>query len=147
MSYQIKCDHCGHTKTAYAQTLNVHLLQAFIALCAFYINRKRPAGIAELDLDPVQYTNFQKLQYFGLVDRTPKGYVPTRNGFAFYYGEARIPVTVYTMESEVLPESHEAVRESAKARQRVFIHEIIRTHYVQRPEWQAQASPQASLFA
>lgn len=135
---------------AYTHSLNKQLVEAFIEFCEVYFSRCRPINLQQdlIDLDKNQYNNFQKLQYFNLVERIPgRGWIPTKIGIAFYYGEKPVMNPVATLGGNVLPDNHEAWRTHSSGRRLIFIHEVCSTHYKKRPEYQAEASPQSSLFS
>ena len=109
MKYVNVCECCGSQITAYTHKLNQPLANALRQLVVFYERNGRACKLQkDLPLTINQYNNFQKLQYFKLVQRTKKGYFPTRKGSAFVYGEIKVYDMVATFGSTILDYDHEA---------------------------------------
>ncbi len=147
MKYQKECECCGHVITAYSHHLNKPLVQALKQLVVWYEDTKKPANLqANLNLSKNQYNNFQKLQYFGLVQRTEKGWYPTDIGFQFIYGEISVYNKVATFGKDILGYDHEAWKKVKVKPQMVFVEDIDRDSYKTRVDYQNEKSKQKRLF-
>lgn len=121
------------------------MVNALRQLVDWYESTKLPANLQkDLNLTKNQYNNFQKLQYFGVVQRTEKGWYPTVSGIEFIYGREKIPNRVATIESDVLPDGHPAWNTTEKFPVLMGVTEIDHTSYKQRLEYQEEKSPQMS---
>ena len=60
----MKCESCGHTLREYRHSLNKGLVQALQKLAT-----KGEAKLSDLNLTVNQHNNFQKLQYWGLIEK------------------------------------------------------------------------------
>lgn len=146
MKYQETCGSCGHVKTAFVHHINKPMVNALRQLVDWYERTGKPANLQKnLDLTKNQYNNFQKLQYFGVVTRTDKGWFPSSTGIAFIYGNTRIPSHVATVESVVLPQNHPAWDETNKKPISVDVTEIDHTCYKVRVEYQEEKSRQIEI--
>jgi len=147
MKYQKECQCCGQSVTAYTHNINRQMIEAFIKLIEQYDKKKVPVNInQELGLDHNQKCNLPKLQYYGLIVRTPEGWLPTKQGHQFYYAEIGVLSPVATMGNELLSEDHEAWKTHEKKRKTVFINDIVANHYKRREEYQEEKSKQERLF-
>lgn len=152
MKYQETCDCCGNKITAYTHNLNKPLVSALRQLVDFYQDTQidhRVSGkvcnlAKDLKLTHNQLANFQKLQYFGLVQDTKGGWYPTQLGIDFINGVERVYSPVATFKSEVLPFSHEAWKTHSKP-VLVGVKEIDETSYKQREEYASEKSGQSGL--
>lgn len=81
------CDCCGARLVEYKHVLNAGLVDAFVELS----KHAEPTALTELDITRNQWTNFQKLRYWGLVENTDKGtWFVTK--FGHYWMEGRVDV-------------------------------------------------------
>lgn len=110
------CPTCGHEATAYWHPVTKGLVQALIkvrrAVIAkgdYSIHTSRDMNGTPYELTKMEYSNFTKLRYHGLVakdDSKGKGYwILTRRGAKFLKGEISIPEKVKTLNNEVLDRS------------------------------------------
>lgn len=73
MSYRVKCPNCGHETRAYLHKLNQPLVFGLRKLVIAYSKKHKRIKLHDLELNNNLFTNFQKLQYFGLVQRNAEG--------------------------------------------------------------------------
>jgi len=98
------CPHCGAKMVEYRHVLNAPLADALTRLR----DHGGPVNIKNLDLTREQWTNFQKLRYWGLVRKTcdAKGkrvggtWEITRKGLDFIKGCTAVPRTMWTYRGE-----------------------------------------------
>jgi hypothetical protein len=98
-----KCPHCGAKIVRYKHAINVWLVKALrqLASCG------GTANIAEIGLTHNQVCNFQKLKYWGLVEKGDDDgtWTVTERGYAFLAGEEEIPKQAITFRGQT--ENHE----------------------------------------
>ena len=95
------CQCCGHTTREYRHKLNKAMITALYQL----YRRGVPSNLQkELVLTKNQYNNFQKLQYFKLVERVvgTSLWKVTELGNLFCDGSIGIPNTAYTFGKTIL---------------------------------------------
>lgn len=147
MKYQEKCECCESVLTAYTHSINVPLVKALRQLVDFYEKQKSPANLQkDLSLTKNQYNNFQKLQYFDLVVRTPKGWFPTQYGMNFIAGTVFVPNFVATLGSKVIEKGHPAWKTHKKTQEFINVKDIDSDSYKHREEYQAEKSQQLNLI-
>lgn len=137
---------------AYPHNLNTSLVIAFCKFAEEFIRTKQPVNVCNAQefsgLDFNQRNNFQKLQYFGIVTRSKDGYILTKFGEEFFYGEEKCAQKVATLDNEVLSYSHPAW-EGEKPVQWKYIYEYLNEQdfsWKKRPEYQEEASLQQRIF-
>ncbi len=126
------CPACGHKSVEYKHSINRTLVSGLARL-------NQVGGQARLDamhLENTQFTNFQKLRYFGLAMPTNLNneWVLTNHGLWFLQGRIQVPRFVITRNARVIRTSPELV----------YINEI-KDCIEYKAAWQAQAS-QPTLF-
>lgn len=148
MKYHITCPYCQHTKTAYTLPLNQGMLEAFIKFADLFIIDERPKKKGEIGLSNPQYSNFQNLRYFGIINQSEKGkeWFLTEKGKEFYYGDIGLPSPVAFMEGESLTSDHEAWETHEGERKTIFIKDVLTYYYKQKPEYQEEKSDQYSFI-
>lgn len=101
MKQRQTCEHCGHTTYEYKHKINKPLISALYQL---YM-KGQPTNLQKgLILSKNQYNNFQKLQYFKLVEKV-KGtslWFVTEKGKDFCDGYLSILDTAYTFGKAIL---------------------------------------------
>lgn len=120
------CPCCGRKIVKYKHKLNFVLIRGLAALK----NAGGTATLKELKLDVSANNNFQKLKYFGLVEKLDGStiYQLTEAGELFLLGKSRAPEEVYTVDGNVVE-----IGES------ISINEVeVPVQY--REEWEYQAS-------
>lgn len=85
------CTCCGQKIVSYRHRLNKTLLN-----CLYKLSRKKIGSLKELGLTNNEFANFQKLKYFGLVDKIKSSYILTLKGKKFINGEETAPSYVIT---------------------------------------------------
>ena len=149
MKSQTTCPCCGHKVTSFTHALNSGLGRAFVAMVEAYLATSRPINInTELELTHNQIANFQKLRYFGLVKSIERlGWVPTTLGLAFYYGEVKIYTPAASRGNVPLADTDPAWLTQKKPRKLVNLADVLGGPwaYKQRPQYQAEKSPQQTL--
>ncbi len=99
------CDHCGAKMVEYKHSINSGLA---IALSRLY-KHGQPAKLKELDLTINQFTNFQKLEYWGLVKKNDQNlWEATRQAERFFLGFP-IPRSVWSYRGEWVRSSDEII--------------------------------------
>lgn len=104
MKYYTECEHCGHKIVAHVHRLNKGLVDAFCAFRFFYGN-----GIGnpnKLALTHNQKANWQKLQYWWLVQRVKWGWRVTQKWDDWWFDRCSIHDIVATMQNKVLGVTH-----------------------------------------
>lgn len=94
------CPCCGRKIVEYKHKLNSVLIRGLTAL-------EMAGGMAtlkELSLDVSAHNNFQKLKYFGLVDKVDGSFIYkiTDLGRIFLAGKFSVPSEVYTVDGNVV---------------------------------------------
>ena len=137
MKYSDVCTQCDHVVTAYTHNLNYQLVGALEQIVLFHLKQDRVCNLQkDLDLTKNQYNNFQKLQYFGLVEHTEKGWNPTEKGIGFIRGKSVVYNKVATYGKEILPNDHVAWK--SEKRQPKMIHIGGIKNYVWKPKAEYQ---------
>jgi len=103
-----RCPHCGSSVQEHRHRLNRPLVEALerVAREAEYL--PKPVHISKLGLNHGQLANFQKLQYWGLVEAyvTPENkrrrgwWAVTIHGLNFLFGRTSVPRNVWTLHSK-----------------------------------------------
>jgi hypothetical protein len=123
------------------------LVSALRQLVDYYEDNQIPANLQkDLHLTINQYNNFQKLQHFGVVKRILEGYLPTRKGIDFIYGNLSILNSVASLNNETLLPTHRYWDTAKRQPSYVYVHEICRTSYKQRKEYQSEKSLQSTIY-
>ena len=139
MKYKKTCECCRQTITAYTHNLNKPLIQALRQLVDFYDTNRRECNLqGDLRLTKNQYNNFQKLQYFKLVQRTEHGYYPTQKGSDFIYGKVPCFNSVATYGKDVLEYNHEAWVTHKSQPYKVMVSDIDQFAYKKREEYKEE---------
>ncbi len=109
MKLREKCSHCGTIIQSYSHSLNKPLVEALRQLYDFNIGNNITANLQKnLTLTKNQYNNFQKLQYFGLVERMSVGWSITQKGKNFIEGLIAISDKAMTFGGKVVLPPHKA---------------------------------------
>lgn len=148
MKYKEECECCGHVATAYTLPLNKSLTNAFIKFVEKYQKTGRGLSKGEIGLTNSQYSNFQNLRHFGIIQQAGKGnkWFPTRKGMQFFYGEIGLYTPAGHIGGNTLPDNHRAWDTHDRDRELKYIHEVEETHYKRRPEYQQEKSNQYQLI-
>jgi len=78
------CEHCGAKIMKYWHKLNKPLCSALIR--AFQAKGFKEFSLREINLSHEQKCNFQKLKYWNLINKSPKGWIITKEGENFVLG-------------------------------------------------------------
>ncbi len=100
----LRCPHCQAKMIEHSHTLNPSLAIALKKL----IMHKKPAALSELDLTNNQYTNFQKLKYWGFVKNENGKWTALDRAIEFFMNSP-VPKYVYTYRGEVKRTSEETM--------------------------------------
>jgi len=148
MKYQEKCPCCGHVRTAFIHKLNKPLVKALRQLVDFYGENKSGCNLQrDLNLTKNQYNNFQKLQYFDLVIKTPEGWLPSAVGMSFILGSCKSWDKVATIESTILNREHEAWKtHKGSVPKPISVQEIDVESWKNRQDYQSEKSRQTTLM-
>ena len=97
------CDHCGAKTVSYGHSLSRGLVGAMLVFSRL---GEGPHLLSASQVNISQYNNFQKLKYFGLVEKAGEGphsgiWRITYLGWAFLRGEHNAPKRVRTYRGEV----------------------------------------------
>lgn len=98
------CPHCGAPTVEYRHSFNRGLAVGLYEL----FRKGGPCKAADLKLTPTQWTNFQKLRYWGLIekcreegeDRSNRMWAITEHGEAVCRGQRKFPQWVITYRGE-----------------------------------------------
>jgi hypothetical protein len=124
------------------------MVNAVRQLVDHYLRYKSFATLqGDLRLTTNQYTNFQKLQYFGLAFRTRKGWFPTPRAIAFIHGRIKIADRAMTFGKDILAPDHPAWQGVKVAEH--YVWQIDITSYKRAESYRAEKTVnpnQASLF-
>jgi hypothetical protein len=125
-----RCPHCEAKMVEYRHTFNKGLAQGLYELFAV---GGGPINLRSLKLTRTQWTNFQKLRYWGLVSRTREDgeWTLTAKGFDFITQGITIPKWVYTYRGDTVRFEGDAC---------VF-NEIHSPKYDKKPDYVATATP------
>lgn len=101
------CPHCGAGMKIHKQSLSLGLVNTFITFCRAVKGRMSTSLHLQDDvgLDKNQYNNFQKLKYFGLVEKDPNrtgNWIVTEKGIGFVSGRVTVPAVVKTFRNKVI---------------------------------------------
>lgn len=147
MNFNSKCESCGHVEAAYSHHLNAPLVKALRQLVDFYEKNQRFANLQkDLYLSKNQYNNFQKLQYFGLVDRTALGWFPTRKGTGFIYGEEKVFDKVATFKKDTLSPESDFWSDKKRKPFLISVGNINLDSWKKREDYQNEKSNQLHIF-
>ena len=125
MKYFNKCECCGNLVRAYSHSLNSQLVYGLEQLVSFWRKNKRGCNLqADLSLTKNQYNNFQKLQYFQLVENKKDGWYPKGKGCLFIDGTIVVESLVATFGKEILDSKHEVWQTAEKKPRMVHISSI-----------------------
>jgi hypothetical protein len=123
------CDCCGAKMVEYTHMLNLPLLTALLKL---YNAGHGEHHLRDLNLTYSERCNFQKLRYWGLVERREGGrWEMTMHGRFFARGEVRVPRAVQTYRAKT-------VRYSMLE---LHITEVTDGRWKQRIEWAEESVP------
>lgn len=106
MKYWTECECCGHKIVAHVHRLNKGLVDAFCTFRFFYWSNVGNPNV--LPLTHNQKANWQKLQYWWIVERVKGGWVVTDKGHDWRFDRISINDIVATMWKKILPYNHEA---------------------------------------
>lgn len=102
------CQHCGQSIMQHKQSLSRSLVNILFIVA----NRGLPSFHLQKDvnLNHNQYANFQKLKFWGLVERDENEsgkWKITKDGMAFLFGESMLPRSVWTFNNKVTAASQD----------------------------------------
>jgi hypothetical protein len=106
------CSHCGANVRAYKHRLNKGLIKGLLCL---YNVEGGVSKIADLPLTKNEFNNFQKLGFWGLVEKETVGgertcrWKLTKLGYDFILGRSLVPVWVETFRRARIGNSKEMV--------------------------------------
>lgn len=128
------CERCGAKMLKYRHKLNKPMVRALLKIYSVY--GENPVRISEVGLTHNQICNFQKLRYWGLVDKFKDNagdrrggvWFITMKGSLFLENRCALPLRVWTWRGEKCDEEQE----------QASILEID-AGYQFRPEWVEQA--------
>ena len=107
MSNKKICEHCGATMVEYKHGLSKGLCRSLAVVTLAFCDTE-PHEIRDMNLDYSHRCNFQKLRYWGLVekigDKDSKGglWRITEDGMKFAKGEISAPKFVWTYRGDVV---------------------------------------------
>jgi len=107
-----KCFMCKRPMKAYAKYLNDSLVEQLKEISAFLKKKNRKTFCAkEIWQDHNQINNFQKLGYWGIIEKTRKGgfWRLTRKGKRFLAGKIQLPKKVWVFRNQVVLEEDEHI--------------------------------------
>lgn len=141
MNFHSDCPCCGHRVSAYSIPLNKPLARSFLSFVDAVV-RAGGAGVPKsgFKLTNVQYTNFQKLRHFGLIDQIEHGkeWILTRLGVEFAAGRASVMSPTGTMNGKTLADDDLAWATHKKKRALVTIRDVLPDEWKPREEYVAE---------
>lgn len=142
MKYHEICKCCNHQATAYTLKLNESLASAFIKFAEKFLEDREGINKGDIGLTNPQYSNFQNLRYFGIIEQKEKGrkWYLTDLGEKFYYGETFVKSPIAFMNGVVLPSDHKCWETTDEKIELVSLRERLPEHYKKRPEYQEEKS-------
>ncbi len=122
-----RCPHCNAKMVEYRHSLNKSMVSALMTLAKRY----KPTALQELPLSKTQFTNFQKLRYWGLVERTKEEgkWDVTYYGMRFLQGEVQTCKRVWTYRGEFKKSEGESV----------WFHDLSDEPYLKREDYAREA--------
>ena len=106
MKKESVCPHCGAKMTAYWHSLSEMLCAALVHVYRY----EKPVNIAEIGLTHNQVNNFQKLQYWNMVENLGSGiWRVTLLGEKFCQGKISMPKRVLTFRNKTVEFSQDTV--------------------------------------
>ena len=127
--------------SAYSLGLTQYMIDAFKKFADQYISGGR-RGIKKgnIGLKNSQYTNFQRLRMFGLIQQYLKGseWYLTDLGEKFYRGEVSIVSPCGHLWNQQLPDSHPAWQTFKGTRKSYYISDKFPSQFKQRQEYKAE---------
>ena len=141
MKYSKTCNYCGHKITAYTIFLNSCMVAAFCKFTEKYLTRYGASlKKGEIGLSNAQYTNFQNLRHFGIIQQFEKGgrWYLTSLGKNFYFGKSGVTNPAGHLDGETLEYTHEAWKTHDKPRKLTYIDSFLPHQYKQRTEYQEE---------
>lgn len=151
MKYSKKCECCGHTVTAYTLPMNEGMIRAFLTFAIEYTRKrtKTRTGLkkGEIGLTNTQYSNFQNLRHFDLIQQEERGGIwhLSALGWKFFAGTATILTPAAHMGGVTLAPDHPAWSTHPHERRVISIRDVLPEEYKQRPEFQAEKSRQMTF--
>lgn len=128
------CECCGAKIVEYKHVLNKGLVSALFELAKF----NHPVSLSELDITRNQWTNFQKLRYWGLVgkelhaDGSGTGHwFVTSSGRAFIDNQFPMPKEAWTYRGETIRLEGSTI----------YFSDIYDPHYRERLDYARDAKP------
>lgn len=146
MKFHIQCDHCGHKRVGYTYRLNVGTVTMLRRLVDQYEQTKKPVENKTVSRTKAEYTNLCHLQYWGLIAKAQRAWVPTPLGIQFIYGEVSIPDLAGEMNSVPIPYDHPSWQTHKDKPTMVTVRDIDNFAYKQRVDFEAEKSSQTSLL-
>ena len=125
-----RCPHCEAKMVEYRHTFNKGLAHGLYEL---FVAGGGPINLRSLKLTRTQWTNFQKLRYWGLVSRTKEDgeWTLTAKGADFIIRGTTIPKWVYTYRGDTVRFEGEAC----------IFNEVHYPKYDKKPDYVATATP------
>jgi len=126
--YFEECGECGHKTRLYAHVINKPMVSA---LAQGYV-KKKPFNLQQdLKLTKNQYNNFQKLQYFDLVEKVvgTTNWTVTERGKLFLRGEITIENKAFTFGKRVIASSSPMIERLKPVIKMVHAMDIVKTDY------------------
>ena len=129
------CECCGAKVVEYKHNFNAALANSLHKIYVF----NKPLPLSELSLSRNQWTNFQKLRYWGLVNKVTDDegkrinclWQVTKRGVDFIEGRLNITKYVWTYRGDTTRFEGSEIR----------FKDIHEKHYKQRPEYAQEAQP------
>lgn len=138
MSNYCVCEHCWNRSKIHFHALSERLVRSFMLLVSECRRVWFKVKLRDLKLNVTDNNNFQKLQYFWLVNRDEKWYIPTELWYMFAWWQRWVWSRVATLNNERLPNYHscwDKKRDKFKPK-KVFIQDVMPKEYMTREEYQ-----------
>lgn len=140
MNFHHDCPQCLHRETAYTLHLSRKLVTAFLAFADARIRLGRPVSKGELGLEAAQYSNFQNLAHFGIIQQAERAgpWEFTPLGLRFLRGEVDLPTPVAHMAGRTLAEDDLAWATHKGERTRKTIRDVMPEDWRVREDYMAE---------
>jgi len=146
MKYHKTCTCCWHIITAYTINLSDVMVDAFQNFMRkSYDNWWNWLKKWDIWLKNAQYSNFQNLQYFWIIQKQWNKRYPTTKWNFWYNWLSLLTTPAWMMWWKTLPDDHEAWI-THKPRKKVSIYEFMRTSQDQKEKYQDEATKAKTIF-
>lgn len=135
------CECCGHKVTAYTINLSDVMVDAFGKFMEKHIRELRWLKKWEIGLTNAQYSNFQNLRYFGIIEMIAGQRLPTEKWYRFYRGYDTIKTPCAFMNWLLLHDLSPAWETHKEGRKDVWFKDFVQHGQDHKEKYQEEKSP------